>query len=94
LLITSLQEHAPQAHLGTVPKGGLNLWVRLPDATNLQQLVRDCEAEGVLIAPGTEWFPAEPSGPFIRLNYSGANPGAFPEGARIIGQALAQTGRA
>lgn len=90
LLITSLREHVPQAHLAHVPRGGLNLWARLPDGTDLHQLVRDCEAAGVLIAPGTEWFPAEPAGPFIRLNYSGANPGAFPEGARIIGQALAQ----
>ncbi|WP_167047642.1 PLP-dependent aminotransferase family protein [Salinibacterium sp. ZJ454] len=94
LLITSISEHVPQAHLDNVPKGGLNLWARLPDQTNLQQLVRDCEAEGVLVAPGTEWFPAEPTGPFIRLNYSGANPGAFPQGARTIGQALAQQKRA
>lgn len=90
LLIASLREHAPEAHLTTVPKGGLNLWLRLPDATNLPELVRDCEAAGVLLAPGNDWFPAEPAGPFIRLNYSGANPGAFPEGARKIGRALAE----
>ncbi|MFE7419864.1 PLP-dependent aminotransferase family protein [Rhodococcus sp. NPDC057529] len=89
LLVTSLREHVPGAHLTTVPKGGLNLWVRLPDATNLPKLVADCEASGVLIAAGSEWFPAEPAGPFIRLNYSGTNPGAFPEGARVIGDKLA-----
>ncbi|AHK35030.1 transcriptional regulator [Rhodococcus opacus PD630] len=89
LLVTGLREHVPRAHLTNVPKGGLNLWVRLPDATNLTQLVRDCEAAGVLIAPGVEWFPAEPAGPFIRLNYSGTNPGAFPEGLRVIGDKLA-----
>ncbi|GAF44415.1 aminotransferase-like domain-containing protein [Rhodococcus wratislaviensis] len=90
LLVTSLREHVPRAHLTSVPKGGLNLWVRLPDETNLGQLVRDCEAAGVLIAPGAEWFPAEPAGPFIRLNYSGTNPGAFPEGARVIGDKIAR----
>ncbi|MCU1549002.1 MAG: GntR family transcriptional regulator [Arthrobacter sp.] len=88
LLLTSLREHAPQAHIEHVPKGGLNLWARLPDGTDLEQLARDCEAAGVIIAAGTEWFPAEPAGPFIRLNYAGPNPGAFPEGARILGQAL------
>lgn len=90
LLLTSLREHAPQAHIADVPPGGLNLWARLPDATDLDRLVRDCEAAGVLIAPGTEWFPAEPAGNFIRLNYSGPNPGAFTEGARVIGRALAE----
>jgi DNA-binding transcriptional MocR family regulator len=88
LLVTSVREHIPQAHIELVPKGGLNLWLRLPDGTDLQRLTRDCEAAGVIIARGDEWFPAEPAGPFIRLNFSGTNPGAFPEGARIIGQML------
>ena len=88
LLVSSMREHAPQAHIEQVPKGGLNLWARLPDGTNLEQLTRDCETAGVIIAAGREWFPAEPAGAYIRLNYSGSNPGAFPEGARIIGQAL------
>ncbi|MDQ5841099.1 MAG: PLP-dependent aminotransferase family protein [Chloroflexota bacterium] len=88
LLVTSLREHAPQAHISHIPKGGLNLWVRLPDGADLEQLTRDCESEGVIIAAGTEWFPAEPAGPFIRLNYAGPNPGAFPEGARILGLAI------
>ena len=88
LLLAGLREHAPQAHIVQVPKGGLNLWARLPDGTNLEQLTRYCESEGVIIAGGSEWFPAEPEGPFIRLNYAGPNPGAFAEGARVIGKAL------
>ena len=92
LLATSLREHVPQAHIDNLPKGGLNLWVRLPDGTDLPRLVRDCDDAGVIIAAGTEWFPAEPAGAFIRLNYSGPNPGAYPEGARIIGGALARQG--
>lgn len=90
LLATSIRENVPQAHLATLPKGGLNLWLRLPDTTDLPRLVRDCEDAGAIIAAGTEWFPAEPAGAFIRLNYSGPNPGAYPEGARIIGEALAR----
>ncbi len=77
-----------QAHIDHVPTGGLNLWARLPDGTDLDQLAQHCERAGVLIAPGTEWFPAEPAGPFLRLNYSGPNPAAFPQGARILGKAL------
>ncbi|WP_344258876.1 PLP-dependent aminotransferase family protein [Streptomyces sodiiphilus] len=88
LLAGAVREHVPGAHLAAVPRGGLHLWLRLPDTTDLARLVRDCEDRGVLVAPGDEWFPAEPTGPHLRLNYSGPNPGAFPEGARIIGQAL------
>jgi DNA-binding transcriptional MocR family regulator len=93
LLIDSLVEHVPDAHLEHVPRGGLNLWARLPDGTDLERLARDCESDGVMIAPGTEWFPAEPSGTYIRLNYSGPDPERFPDGARIIGHALARQQR-
>ena len=91
LLVDSLRMHAPRAHVDLVPHGGLNLWVRLPDDTDLEQLAQACERAGVLIALGTEWFPAEPVGAFIRLNYSGPNPSAFAEGARVLGEALNRT---
>jgi DNA-binding transcriptional MocR family regulator len=90
LLFDALTEHAPTTHVEAVPRGGLNLWVRLPDTTDLARLVQDCEAAGVLVAPGTELFPAEPTGQYLRLNYAGPNPGAFPDGVRIIGQTLAR----
>lgn len=89
LLIDALREHAPTTHLEAVPSGGLNLWLRLPDATRLDRLARDCEARGVVIAPGDDWFPAEPTGRFLRLNFSGPNPSRFPDAARVIGNALA-----
>ncbi|GAB3210896.1 PLP-dependent aminotransferase family protein [Marinactinospora endophytica] len=90
LLADALREHAPAAHLEAVPRGGLNLWVRLPDTTDLPGLVEECGRAGVVVAPGDEWFPAEPTGPHLRLNYAGPNPGAFPDGARVIGRALAR----
>lgn len=88
LLARSLGEHAPEAHLTAMPRGGLNLWARLPDGVDLAALVRSCEDVGVLVVSGDEWFPAEPTGPHLRLNYSGPDTGAFPEAARIIGRAL------
>jgi len=88
LLADAVREHVPGADIERLPSGGLNLWVRLPDGTDLPRLVLDCERAGLLIAAGTEWFPAEPAAPYVRLNYSGPNPSAFPEGARILGRAL------
>ena len=92
LLVQSLHEHASRASVDAVPPGGLNLWGRLPDGTDLDRVVLDCERAGVLVAPGAEWFPAEPTGPFLRLNYSGPDPSAFPQAARVLGQALERSG--
>lgn len=36
-----------------------------------------------------EWFPAEPAGSCLRLNYSGPRPDAFTDAVRIIGEVLA-----
>jgi DNA-binding transcriptional MocR family regulator len=59
LLLASLRQHAPAVDVENIPTGGLNLWVRLPEGTDVTRLVRDCETGGLVIAPGTEWFPAE-----------------------------------
>lgn len=88
LLVCSLAEHAPQAVVEHVPAGGLHLWVRLPDDTDLPRLVGEAEAAGVVVAPGTEWFPAEPTAPHLRLSFAGPEPARFPEGARLLGELL------
>jgi DNA-binding transcriptional MocR family regulator len=88
LLVDAIRDHSPAVRLEHVPAGGLNLWLRLPDGTDVDRLVRDCESRGLLIAPGTEWFPAEPTGPYVRINYSGPAPDRFPEAARILHSAI------
>ncbi|KJL20420.1 HTH-type transcriptional regulator NorG [Microbacterium oxydans] len=88
LLVASVQDMLPEAVVTHVPAGGLNLWLQLPDRVDLERLVRDCDAAGVLIASGTEWFPSEPSGKFIRLNYAGPDASRFPEGVGVVRAAL------
>lgn len=83
-LIGSLHHHLPEAHIERPPVGGLNLWVRMPDGVDVEQLARDAYVRGLVIAPGTEWFPAEPSGSYIRLNYSGTDPERFDEAIKIL----------
>lgn len=94
LLMASLTEHVHVARVDHVPAGGLNLWVQLPDEIDVVRLTRECEQDGLLIAPGPEWFPAEPTGSFVRLNFAGPNPDAFGRGAQILASAIAsQSGR-
>lgn len=89
LLARCLADYAPHAVVDQLPRGGLNLWVRLPDEVELDRLVRDCANADLVIPAGTEWFPAEPTGTYTRLNFAGADPARFADGARVLGQALA-----
>ena len=84
LLATALAEHAPTVTIEHLPPGGLNLWARLPDGTDTAHVVAECERHGLLIAPGSEWFPAEPSAPYVRLNFAGPNPSTFAAAAHIL----------
>lgn len=88
LLLDSLRAHAPQVSVEHVPVGGLNLWGRLPDGTDVDRLVRECESRRLLIAPGQEWFPAEPAGPYIRLNFAVEDPSQFNRAAELLAEAL------
>jgi DNA-binding transcriptional MocR family regulator len=88
LLATALREHTPSAHLEHLPPGGLNLWVRLPDGTDLDALALECGRAGLAIAVGTEWFPAEAPAPYVRLSYSGPHPAAYGDAAKILQRSL------
>ncbi|MFC7501394.1 PLP-dependent aminotransferase family protein [Nocardioides sp. CPCC 206347] len=94
LLVDSLRTHAPDLRLDLVPPGGLHLWCRLPDGTDVDRLVRDCANEGVWISSGEEWFPAEPSGPHVRLTFIGPDPAGYPDAVRTIARMLAAQGSA
>ncbi|GAT74455.1 GntR family transcriptional regulator [Microbacterium sp. HM58-2] len=90
LLLSALAAQAPECVVETVPAGGLNVWLRLPEGAEVSHVVRECELRGVILAPGAEWFPAEPAGPYVRLNYASADPSRFAEAAGILGSVLAE----
>lgn len=89
LLLSSLAEYAPQLHIETRPRGGINLWARLPEGTELTEFIREAEIAGVSVVPGDELFPAEPVAPYIRMTYAGRDPGSYLEAAKTLGRILA-----
>ncbi|QHN35539.1 aminotransferase-like domain-containing protein [Gordonia pseudamarae] len=88
LLMDCLHDHVPELTVDRPPRGGLNIWARLPYQVDAGALVRECERHAVVIAAGDEWFPSEPSGPFVRLNFAAPDPARLPDATRVIGTAL------
>ena len=60
-----------------IPAGGLHLWVRLPDRVVDVDIAARAHAAGVIVSAGRQWFPAEPTGVFLRLSFATAPPDAM-----------------
>lgn len=88
-LLHAVTAQVPGTTVERAPAGGLNLWMRLPDGIDVDRLALDAAARGLLVAPGSEWFPAESPAPFVRLNFSGPDPERYPEAAGLLAESLA-----
>ncbi len=58
-LIESLREHFGEAVQFDDPKGGIFLWVKLPDGVDTMKLYESALAKGVAINPGQQWSVAK-----------------------------------
>jgi DNA-binding transcriptional MocR family regulator len=83
-LVGALAEHLPEWSPAGLPRGGLHLWVRLPDGADDVALTARAAIAGVVVSPGTPWFAAEPPGPHVRLTFAGAGPDELVEGVRRL----------
>lgn len=68
------------------PDGGFYVWCRLADAISPARLLARAAEAGVAFLPGGPCFPDEPSGNYLRLNFSFSNEREIEQGvARLLG---------
>ncbi|MDG4786781.1 PLP-dependent aminotransferase family protein [Micromonospora sp. WMMD1102] len=87
-LLTALHRHLPDLAGQPVPRGGMHLWVRLPDGSDDVALAAAAAAEGVVVFPGRPWYAAEPPAPHLRLSYASAPPDLMDEAVRRLARAF------
>lgn len=83
-LAALVRRHLPEGTLAGVPPGGLTLWLALPPHTAARDVADRCALAGLLVSPGDEWFPTEPTGPHLRLHHAGPHPARFEEGITLL----------
>ena len=67
------------------PKGGIFLWVKLPDVVDTQKLALAAAAAGVAINPGFEWSPDKPYGRSrLRLCFGNPSHAEIREGVAVL----------
>jgi DNA-binding transcriptional MocR family regulator len=79
----------PAIEVSTVPRGGLHLWVRLPDGRDDAAVAAAAASEGVIVFPGRPWFAAEAPASYLRLTYAAAPPDLMDEAVRRLTVAIA-----
>ncbi|MGE5646712.1 MAG: PLP-dependent aminotransferase family protein [Acidobacteriota bacterium] len=79
-------KHLPAGTHFTHPRGGMNLWVRLPDPLDANELLAPAHRRGVSYVPGRyfEVSRREPGG--LRLCFAGLKPEKIRQGLAILGE--------
>ncbi|MGE0360509.1 MAG: PLP-dependent aminotransferase family protein [Vicinamibacterales bacterium] len=83
-LVAAARQHLGPASVAVVPSGGIHLWVRLPDDADSDEVARRAAAAGVVVSPGRRWFPAEPTGSFLRVSYACADEPELLRGVEVL----------
>jgi 2-aminoadipate transaminase len=84
-MMESLAEQFGTAAEFDDPKGGIFLWVKLPDIVDTQKLAQAALAAGVSINPGFEWSPDKPYGKSrLRLCFGNPSHAEIREGIAVL----------
>jgi 2-aminoadipate transaminase len=92
VMLNALAEHFPPEVSWTRPKGGLFLWVTLPQGMDCQKLFEAALKENVAFVPGDSFFAHNghtgEGKRHFRLNFSNAQPEQIQEGIRRLALAV------
>jgi 2-aminoadipate transaminase len=90
VMIDALTEHMPEGVRWTHPKGGLFLWLTLPDGLRSVELFKDAIKQKVAFVPGESFYPRGGGENTMRLNFSNATPEKINEGIGRLGIVVKQ----
>jgi 2-aminoadipate transaminase len=91
-MLSALERHFPPEVRWTRPRGGLFLWITLPEGFDSTQLLKKAlDREKVAFVPGTSFFPRGGGERTCRLNFSYSRPDVIDEGVRRLGSVIKET---
>lgn len=89
VMVSAIKRYLPSDIHVDPPQGGLFIWLQLPEALNSINLLPLAWEEGVDFAPGSGFFPGEPTGTdWLRLNFVVQPPDHINEGIKRLGKAI------
>lgn len=90
LMISGLEKLKPLGISYLEPRGGLSVWVSLPEGFDAMDLYEECSKRGLAIVPGKVFFTDDKdSEKYIRLSFSAVGEDEIKKGLEILKDALA-----
>jgi 2-aminoadipate transaminase len=84
LMLGLLEELFPPGVTWTHPKGGLFLWIRLPEGMNSTELLQKAVEQKVAFVPGSPFHPLGGGDNTMRINFSNATSEQIEEGVKRL----------
>ena len=88
VMLQTLEEYMPEGVNWTKPKGGLFLWVTLPENCDTTEMFNKAVAAKVAYVPGDSFFPLGGGKNTMRLNFSYSKPETIHEGIKRLAKML------
>jgi len=88
VMLKSLEKYFPKKAKWTHPKGGLFLWVTLPEAIDVEKIFEKAKEKKVAFVPGYAFYPKGGGRNTFRLNFSCTPPDKTRIGIERLGKIL------
>jgi len=84
--IGACERYLPEGTRFTRPRGGMNLWVRLPEPLDASELLPRAQREGVSYLPGRHFAVSRVDAGSLRLSFAHLPPEKIRTGIAILGR--------
>lgn len=88
LMINAIKKNFPPEAKYIYPKGGMFVWVELPQHINTRELLKKAIDKKVAFVPGGSFYPQGDCESSLRLNFSTMENDKIVEGIEILGKLL------
>jgi 2-aminoadipate transaminase len=87
-MLEALDEHLDGVAIWSRPRGGLFIWVRLPEGIDTMKLLEAAHAAGVTYLPGANFSPEGRGANYLRLSFAYLTPEKIRAGIAVLARVL------
>jgi len=88
--LSACEKYLPSGAKYTRPRGGMSLWIELPEQLDAADLLPHAEREGVTYLPGRYFAVSRPQPNGLRISFAGMTPEEIRSGLAVLGRIFSE----